>query len=95
VFHGGVAISDQILDVAAASASGAFPADAASAVQAAAGNTFNALIALGQPPWSAPRFALSRALREGSADQATLQCAGPAHPHHRGRGQRVRAVPAQ
>ena len=72
VFRGGVAIGDQILDLAAAAASGVFPADAAAAVQAAAGETLNALMALGQPAWSALRLALSRALREGSAAQASL-----------------------
>ena len=72
VFRGGVAIGDQILDLAAAAASGAFPGDAAAALRAAAGETLNALMALGQPAWSALRLALSRALREGSSDQARL-----------------------
>ena len=72
VFRGGVAIGDQILDLVAAAASGIFSGDAAAAVQAAAGETLNALMALGQPAWSALRLALSRALREGSAAQASL-----------------------
>ncbi|MEO7159775.1 MAG: fumarylacetoacetase [Polaromonas sp.] len=71
-FRGGVAIGEQILDLAAAAASGAFTGDAAAAVQAAAGETLNALMALGQPAWSALRLALSRALREGAAAQASL-----------------------
>lgn len=71
-FRGGVAIGDQILDLAAAAATGVFHGDAAAAVQAAAGDTLNALMALGQPAWSALRLALSHALREGSAEQARL-----------------------
>lgn len=71
-FRGGVAIGDQILDLTAAAASGAFPDDATAAMQAAAGETLNALMALGQPAWSALRLVLSRALREGSAAQASL-----------------------
>ncbi|MFZ2386689.1 MAG: fumarylacetoacetase [Polaromonas sp.] len=71
-FRGGVAIGDQILDLAAAAASGAFPGDPAATMQAAAGETLNVLMALGQPAWSALRLVLSRALREGSAAQASL-----------------------
>ena len=71
-FRGGVAIGDQILDLAATAASGTFTGDAAGVLQAAAGETLNALMALGQPAWSALRLALSRALRVGSAEQDRL-----------------------
>jgi len=71
-FRGGVAIGDQILDLAAAVDSDAFHGDAAVALKAAAGDSLNALMALGQPAWSALRLALSRALSEGSAEQARL-----------------------
>ncbi|CAM3377903.1 fumarylacetoacetase [Polaromonas hydrogenivorans] len=71
-FRGGVAIGEQILDLAAAAASGAFTGDAAGALQAAAGETLNALMALGQPAWSALRLALSRSLRTGAAEEAQL-----------------------
>ena len=71
-FRGGVAIGDQILDLAAAAASSIFSGDAAAALQAAAGETLNPLMALGQPAWSALRLALSRALREGAAEQSQL-----------------------
>jgi len=71
-FRGGVAIGDQILDLAAAAASDVFTGDAALALQAAAGQTLNTLMALGQPAWSALRLALSRALRAGAAEQAQL-----------------------
>ena len=71
-FRGGVAIGDQILDLALAAASDVFQGDAADAVQAAAGETLNALMALGQPAWSALRLALSRSLSEGSPAQVIL-----------------------
>ena len=71
-FRGGVAIGEQVLDLSALAASGAFKGLAASALQAATGETLNALMALGQPAWSALRLALSRALRTGSAEQAQL-----------------------
>lgn len=72
-FRGGVAIGDQILDLAAVARAGLFGGDAAQAVQAGAQPRLNALMALGAPIWSALRLALSRALREGSAEQVVLQ----------------------
>ncbi|NML17841.1 fumarylacetoacetase [Azohydromonas caseinilytica] len=72
-FRGGVAIGDQIVDLAAVAAAGVFDGPAAAAVQAAAQEKLNALMALGQPAWSALRLALSRALREGAAGQPRLQ----------------------
>ena len=71
-FRGGVAIGEQVLDLAALAAKGAFTGLAASALQAARGETLNALMALGQPAWSALRLALSCALRTGAAEQAQL-----------------------
>ncbi|NIC40737.1 fumarylacetoacetase [Aquabacterium sp. A08] len=71
--RGGVAIGDQILDLAAVDRAGVFSGLAASAVAAAAQDRLNALMALGPAAWSALRLALSRALREGSAQQAALQ----------------------
>jgi fumarylacetoacetase len=71
-FRGGVAIGDQILDLAAVAASGAITSDAAGALQAGASETLNGLMALGQPAWSALRLALSRALRAGAAEQGQL-----------------------
>ncbi|MDP3922784.1 MAG: fumarylacetoacetase [Hydrogenophaga sp.] len=73
VFRGGVAIGDQILDLAAAAQAGVFAGEAATAVQAGAQDKLNALMALGAPAWSALRLALSRALREGAPEQAALQ----------------------
>jgi fumarylacetoacetase len=72
-FRGGVAIGDQIVDLAALAKSGVLTGEAAAAAQAGAQDKLNALMALGTPAWSALRLALSRALREGSADQAALQ----------------------
>lgn len=74
-WRGGVAIGDQIVDLAAVAASGVFSGLAAQAVQAAAQDKLNALMALGAPAWSALRLALSRALRDGAPEQAALQTA--------------------
>ncbi|HEY1745204.1 MAG TPA: fumarylacetoacetase [Xanthobacteraceae bacterium] len=60
----GVAIGDQILDVAAAAS--CFNGAAATAAQHCAGPHLNQLMSLGMEAWSALRLALSRAL---SADQ--------------------------
>ncbi|MES2534304.1 MAG: fumarylacetoacetase [Pseudomonadota bacterium] len=65
-FRVGVAIGDQILDVGAARAAGAFDAfDALTrdAAAAASADNLNGLMALGAPAWSALRLALSRLLR--------------------------------
>jgi fumarylacetoacetase len=72
-FRGGVAIGDQIVDLASAAARGVFSGEAAKAAQAAAADSLNALMALGPVAWSALRLALSRALREGSATQGMLE----------------------
>jgi fumarylacetoacetase len=72
-FRGGVAIGDQIVDLAALAKSGLLTGEAAAAAQAGAQDKLNALMALGTPAWSALRLALSRALREESAAQAALQ----------------------
>ena len=71
-FRGGVAIGDQILDLAALVAAGVFSGEAATAVQAGAQDKLNALMTLGANAWSALRLALSRALREGAAGQDQL-----------------------
>jgi fumarylacetoacetase len=68
-----MAIGDQIVDLAVATARGVFSGVAAQAAQGAAGDSLNALMALGPAAWSALRLALSRALREGSATQAMLE----------------------
>ncbi|WP_313457215.1 fumarylacetoacetate hydrolase family protein, partial [Achromobacter sp.] len=72
-FRPGVAIGDQILDLAALAAKQPFEGLAAEALAACAGDSLNALMALGQPHWSALRLALSRALREGAALRQTVE----------------------
>ena len=72
-FRGGVAIGDQILDLAAVASSAVFSGEAASAVQAGAQDKLNTLMAMGPQVWHALRLALSRALREGAPEQAALQ----------------------
>ncbi|TSE19878.1 fumarylacetoacetase [Tepidimonas alkaliphilus] len=71
-WRGGVAIGDQIIDLAALHRAHPFDGAAAEALAAAAGPTLNALMALGPAHWSALRLALSRALRCGSALEATV-----------------------
>src|ERR1700686_49988 len=71
-FRGGVAIGDQILDLAAGGKAGPFRAaivgpPAAAAATAAAHPVLNELMAAGPQTWSALRLALSRVLRSGSA----------------------------
>jgi fumarylacetoacetase len=76
-YRGGVAIGDQILDLAAALKAGVFRAEAVGPAAAAAGlaasqPVLNELMAAGPEAWSALRLALSRALRAGSTQQAVL-----------------------
>jgi fumarylacetoacetase len=88
-FRGGVAIGDQILDLAAAQKAGVFSGDAAVAAAQCTGPALNAFMAMGPEAWSTLRLALSRALREGSPSQGRLAaCLVPqAHAEH--------ALPAQ
>ncbi|MES2786087.1 MAG: fumarylacetoacetase [Pseudomonadota bacterium] len=71
-FRGGVAIGDQILDLALVSATGLLEGSAGEAAQAGSHEKLNALMALGGPYWSALRLALSRLLRENAAGQDWL-----------------------
>jgi fumarylacetoacetase len=76
VFHVGVAIGDQMVDLTAAQAGGVFDAYgtlAQAGAMACCAPTLNAFMALGVPAWSALRLALSRTLREGALQQAALQ----------------------
>ena len=68
-FHGGVAIGDQILDMAAASRAGLFSGDAAEAAVLASATSLNALMAASPAQVSSLRLALSRLLREGSGQR--------------------------
>lgn len=69
----GVAIGDRVLDLAALARQNPYDGLAAQALAACTGSNLNALMALGQPHWSALRLALSRALRAGSPLQGQLE----------------------
>ena len=62
-FRGGVAIGDQVIDLAAVSASGVLDGLAADAARAAAQPALNGLMAMGPAAWRALRHALFAALR--------------------------------
>lgn len=68
----GVAIGDQVLDMAAAAAAPGWPAGLQPALAALAAGDLNAFMAMGPAVRRALRQALSAALREGSAQQAAL-----------------------
>lgn len=68
--RGGIAIGDQVLDLAAALAAGLFAGEARDAAEAASGPTLNPLLALGRAASRALRRRVSAMLAEGSADQA-------------------------
>ena len=71
-FRGGVAIGDQVLDLAAVAKLAIFNGLAQEAVEAATETTLNTFMAMGQAHWSALRLALSQALRAGSDHQQAL-----------------------
>lgn len=74
-FRGGVAIGDQVFDLAALSSKNVLNGDAQQALLAASGSTLNDFMALGHTAWSSLRLALSRLLREDAKQQAiTAQC---------------------
>lgn len=72
-FRPGVAIGDQVLDLAALADLNVFDGAAADALAVCKGDSLNGLMGLGKTHWSALRLALSRALRAGSALQAKLE----------------------
>jgi fumarylacetoacetase len=72
-FRGGVAIGDQIVDLAAASRAGIFSGDAAVAIDAGGESTLNHLMQLGPTKWQALRRALFESLSEGSALRPTIE----------------------
>lgn len=73
VFRPGVALGDQIIDLAQLAAKKLFSGLAAEALAHCTGATLNALMALGDAHWSALRLALSRASRSGSTLQSVLE----------------------
>ncbi|HQD49329.1 MAG TPA: fumarylacetoacetase, partial [Ottowia sp.] len=72
-WRGGVAIGDQIVDMAAAVQAGVFSGDALAPAQAAAESTLNSLMGLGPQRLPHLRKALSKALQTGSAQEAALK----------------------
>jgi fumarylacetoacetase len=71
-FRGGVAIGDQIVDLARLHRARLLSGDAAAACVAASAATLNAFMAKGSAASSVLRLALSRLLRAGSTDEAQL-----------------------
>jgi len=65
-WRGGVAIGDQIVDLGAAAAAGAFEGLAGRAARAAAAPVLNGLLREGPAAWRALRHALSQVLAEGA-----------------------------
>ncbi|PHY06083.1 MAG: fumarylacetoacetase [Alcaligenaceae bacterium] len=72
-FRPGVALGDQIIDLAQLASLKPFSGLAAEALNTCNAPTLNALMALGQSHWSALRLALSRGARDHSPSQATLE----------------------
>jgi fumarylacetoacetase len=72
-FRGGVAIGDQIVDLAALAKLGLFEEQAAQGIRAGAQSSLNSLMRLGAGVWIAVRRALFESLLETSALQAALQ----------------------
>src|SRR5450631_399485 len=72
-FRGGAAIGNQIVDLGAAHAAGAFSGLAARGAAAGSAPTLNEFMAMGPQAWSALRLALSRALRHGSPLEPNLE----------------------
>ncbi|MEL0633301.1 fumarylacetoacetase [Pseudoalteromonas carrageenovora] len=72
-FRGGVAIGDQVIDLAKLSVLNIFTGNAKTALDAASESTLNTFMGLGQQYWSALRLALSKALREGAQQQKEIE----------------------
>ncbi|MEM7357632.1 MAG: fumarylacetoacetase [Pseudomonadota bacterium] len=71
-FRAGVAIGDQILDMAAVANTEVLPAELADAANALCESSLNSYMAMGNTTWSAMRSTLSAALSTGSAHEAVL-----------------------
>lgn len=77
-FRGGVAIGDQVLDLAALTGASVLDGEALQAAQAAAQSTLNDFMAMGRPAWRALRHALFALLREGAGQtEAVRACLVP------------------
>ena len=88
-FRGGVAVGDQIIDLAALAKAQLFESESAAAIRAAALPGLNALMELGPQAWTALRRALFRAMAQGSAFETGLRsCLVP-------QGDAMYSLPAQ
>lgn len=74
-WRGGVAIGDEVLDLAALATANELSSVAGAALKAAAAPRLNEFMAMGAAAWSALRLALSRSLRSGSASEGVWQSA--------------------
>jgi fumarylacetoacetase len=72
-FRGGVAIGDQILDLAAVADANWILGDAGEGIRAGGQPSLNSLMQLGPPIWGALRRALFEALAQGSALEGALR----------------------
>ncbi|REL27253.1 fumarylacetoacetase [Thalassotalea euphylliae] len=72
-YRGGVAIGDQIVDLAALAELGIFSGIAQQALIVAAKPQLNEFMAMGKNAWSALRLALSKALRSGASEQSQVE----------------------
>jgi fumarylacetoacetase len=72
-FRGGVAIGDQVLDLAAAKNTGVFSGLALNAVEACSYNELNTFMNMGKEAWTALRSALSKAFASGASAQNSLE----------------------
>ena len=72
-WRGGVAIGDQVLDLAALLTLGVVPFSTLTAVRAAAAPQLNGFMALGAAAWQQVRHLLSTLLAEGHSDATRLQ----------------------
>ncbi len=72
-FRGGVAIGDQVIDLAMLAASGVLSGSVSRAASAGAQSSLNALMAMGSESWSALRLSISRGLCNGTADQEKIE----------------------
>lgn len=69
----GVAIGDSVLDISACAAHGLFSSPAEQAAKSCASPALNALMALGQPHWTALRHRLHSMLRSGASQKIRSQ----------------------
>jgi fumarylacetoacetase len=72
-FRGGVAVGDQIIDLAALAKAQLFESESAEAIRAGARPALNALMELGPQAWTALRRVLFRAMAQGSALETALK----------------------